>query len=83
MKLLTTFFMTLPFLFCALAWFLPEGDRAIFFFGLWMVASITCLGWGFFIRHSYPSWAWGCVGVGMVQFALVAILPMLAQARAS
>jgi hypothetical protein len=83
MKLPSIFFMALPFLFCASTWFLRESDRAILFFGLWMLASITCLGWGFVIRRSHPSLAWGCVGAGMVQFALVFILPMITKVRAS
>ena len=70
-KLPSIFFMALPFVFCALTWFLRESDGAVLFFGLWMLASIICLGWGFYIRRSLPSLAWGCVGVGMVQFALV------------
>jgi hypothetical protein len=77
MKLLSIFFMALPFLFCAMTLFFLESDRSVLFFELWMLASIICLGWGFYIRRSLPSFAWGCVGVGMAQFALVAILPMI------
>jgi hypothetical protein len=73
--------MALPFLFCALTWFLRESGGAILYFSLWMVASIICLGWGFYIRHSHPSLAWRCVGIGMVQFALVLILPLLTPAK--
>jgi len=77
MKLPSIFFMALPFVFCAMTWFLRESDGSVLFFELWMLASIICLGWGFYIRRSLPSFAWGCVGVGMAQFALVAILPMI------
>ncbi len=73
--------MALPFVFCALTWFLQDSDRAVLLFMFWMLTSIICLGWGFLIRRSHPSLAWGCVGVGMVQFALVAILPLLTEAK--
>jgi hypothetical protein len=80
-QLPSLFCMALPFVFCALTWFLRESDRAMLLFGLWMLASIICLGWGFYIRRSLPSLAWSCVGVGAIQFALVLILPLVAQAR--
>lgn len=75
--------MALPFMFCVLTWLARESDRVPLFFGCWMLTSIICLGWGFFIRRNHPSLAWGCVGVGMVQFALIFIIPMLTEAKTS
>jgi len=77
MKLLTITFMALPFMLGALTWLQRENDLAFWLFSFWLLASMTCLAWGFFIRRSHLSLAWGCAGVGILQFALMFVLPMI------
>jgi hypothetical protein len=76
MKLFSMAFIALPFLFGALTWLLRESDRAFVFFLFWLAASIACLVRGFVIRRQHLPLTWVCIGVGVLQFALMFVLPL-------
>jgi hypothetical protein len=56
------------------------GDSLIpIWFTIWMLATLLCLVWGFFIFYRYRRLAWGCFAIALLQ-VILALLPLIGSA---
>ena len=80
MKTATVVFMLVPFV-CGTACYLWQDSSSFEeMFGLWGFSTVACLVWGFFIRRKHRGQAWACVGIGLLQLAIM-LLPALRKGK--
>ena len=57
------------------------GDSLIpIWFTIWMLTTLLCLVWGFFIFYRYRRLAWGCFVIALLQ-VILALLPLIGSAN--
>ena len=85
MKAISWSFIVLPTVLLPLVLMLSENDIGngigYVFAWLWILSSIGCVVWGFYIMRRYRGLARACLAVGFLHVALVVLLPLLARAK--
>jgi len=80
MKSTTAIVLTAPPV-CMVVTMMAE-DLAAAFALVWLLCSILCLAWGFYVSPQHRSMGWTCVGFGLIQFGLL-LLPFFLPPRVS
>jgi len=71
---LTVFILALPVMFCGLVFLHVSADEAIQseVFNLWILSSLVCIAWVFYLFRYNRIWGWICFAVGIAPFVLMA-----------